>query len=74
MNNWKVLGISRFNTKKGLPAAMLHLARNGRNMEGQEVYAQFVLVETLPAGLTVGDEVKIMYNRNAFVESIEIVA
>lgn len=74
MNNWKVLGISRFNTKKGKAAAMLHLARNGRNMEGQEVYAQFVLAEYLPAGLSVGDEVRIMYNCNAFVECIEIVA
>lgn len=74
MNNWKVLGISRFNTKKGMAASVLHLARPGYNMDGDEVLAQFVMADMLPVGVDIGDEVKIAYNRNGFVESVEIVA
>lgn len=74
MNNWRVLGISRFNTKKGLAASVLHLTRPGKNMEGSEVLAQFVMVDMLPVGIAVDDEIKLAYNRNGFVESVEIVA
>lgn len=77
MNTWKILGISRFTTKKGMPAAMLHMSRplrNNPNNEGDEVFSQFVSAEMIPVGLHIGDEVKVYYNRNAFVECIEIVA
>lgn len=73
MNAWNVVGISRFNTKKGAAAAVLHLAREGKNMEGNEVLAQFVMADMIPAGLHIGDDVRIIYNRNSFVEAIEIV-
>ena len=77
MNTWKILGISRFTTKKGISAVTLHMSRPLResvNNEGNEVYSQFVMADMIPAGLQVGDEVRVYYNRNAFVEAIEIVA
>lgn len=73
MNAWNVVGISRFKTKKGAAAAVLHLEREGKNMDGFEVLSQFVMADMLPTTLGVGDAVRIIYNRNSFVEAIEIV-